>query len=100
MDELWTDAELEKAIQAYFKMIKYEKESTPYIKAEVNRLLQKELPQRSHKSIEYRWQNISSVLHDKNMKFIDGFKPKKNVGSSVKERIWRIINNLNLINEE
>ncbi|UEG50059.1 hypothetical protein LK994_01040 [Ferruginibacter lapsinanis] len=97
MVDLWTDAELEKAIRAYFKMIQYEEDKTPYVKAEVNRQLQKSLPRRSHKSIEYRWQNISSVLHENGIEFIDGFKPAKNVGASVKERIWKIINDLNLI---
>jgi len=97
MDEPWTDAELKEAISSYFMMLKYEKENTPYVKAEINRTLQKELPQRSHKSIEYRWQNISSVLDDNNIAFINGFKPAKNVGANVKERIWKIIKDLKLV---
>lgn len=52
----WTDDELNKAIVAYFKMLKYEKDNTPYSKAEVNKQLQKELPNRTKGSIEYRWQ--------------------------------------------
>jgi 5-methylcytosine-specific restriction protein A len=97
MSQLWTDAELKKAIKAYFKMLKYEKNKTAYVKAEINRAVQKEIPNRSHKSIEYRWQNISSVLDDNKIAFIDGFKPANHVGQNVKERIWKIINDLKLI---
>jgi 5-methylcytosine-specific restriction enzyme A len=97
MNEPWTDAELKLAIEAYFLMLKYEQQKTPYVKAEVNRQLQIKIPTRTHKSIEYRWQNISSVLNDNKLPFIDGFKPAKNVGSNVKERIWQIINAQQLV---
>ena len=97
MNQHWTDIELKKAIKAYFKMLKFERTKTPYVKAEINRALQKELPDRNHNSIEYRWQNISSVLADNKIQFIDGFKPAKNVGANVKERIWKIINDLKLL---
>lgn len=97
MSELWSDDELSKAIIAYFKMLKYEKDKTPYVKAEMNRELQAELTGRDRSSIEYRWQNISAVLADNNLQFIDGYKPAKNVGANVKERIWKIINDLHLV---
>jgi 5-methylcytosine-specific restriction protein A len=97
MNQLWTDAELKKAIKAYFKMLNYEKKNIPFVKAEVNRLLQKQLPGRNKKSIEYRWQNISSVLYDYRHSFIRGYKPAKHVGSNVKERIWKMIISLELI---
>jgi 5-methylcytosine-specific restriction protein A len=91
MNEPWTDNELKKAINAYFKMLNHEKNNTPYVKSEANRNLQKSLPKRNSKSIEYRWQNISSVLNDHKHEFINGYKPANNVGSRVKERIWRLI---------
>jgi 5-methylcytosine-specific restriction protein A len=99
MSTPWTDAELKKSIEAYFKMLKYEKDKTPYVKAEINRNLQLKLPNRSRESIEYRWQNISSVLNDEKLKYVEGYKPAKNVGSSVKERIWKIIKELELIKQ-
>jgi len=92
----WTDVELKKSIESYFKMLKFEKEKTAYVKAEINRNLQAKLPNRSRTSIEYRWQNISSVLSDKRLPYVEGYKPAKNVGSNVKERIWRIIRDLKL----
>jgi 5-methylcytosine-specific restriction enzyme A len=97
MTEPWTDAELKLAIEAYFLMLKYEQQKTPYVKVEINRQLQAKMPTRTHKSIEYRWQNISSVLNDNKLPYIDGYKPAKNVGANVKERIWQLITSLQLI---
>jgi 5-methylcytosine-specific restriction enzyme A len=97
MNELWNDDELKKAIVAYFKMLKYEKEKTSYVKAEENRQLQLLLPKRNKKSIEYRWQNISAVLLEHEYDFVPGYKPAKHVGDSVKERIWQIIKEQKLI---
>ena len=97
MNNLWTDAELKHAILAYFEMLKHEKNGTPYVKADMNRKLQKKIPKRKSGSIEYRWQNISAVLLENKKKFVDGYKPAGNVGSSVKERIWKIIKDLKLI---
>lgn len=90
----WTDDELKRSIVAYLEMLKYEKEKTSYSKSEINKKLQAELKNRGRSSIEYRWQNISSVLFDHNLNFIKGYKPAKNVGSNVKERIWKILNDL------
>lgn len=96
MDKPWTDIELKKAIKAYFKMLNYEKKKTHYVKVEENRKLQAQLPGRSKQSIEYRWQNISSVLNDYKKSYIKGYLPAKNVGANVKERIWKIIGDLKL----
>ncbi|MGI8581816.1 MAG: hypothetical protein ACR2KX_06465 [Chitinophagaceae bacterium] len=97
MSIYWTDDELKKSIQSYFKMLKYQKNNTPFVKAEINRELKLKIPNRSQGSIEYRWQNISSVLNDKKLPYVDGYLPAKNVGANVKERIWKIIKDLKLI---
>ncbi len=91
MSTPWTDQELGQAVIAYYKMLQLELSKTPYVKTEINRSLQKKIPNRSRASIEYRWQNISSVLNEHKKTFIPGYKPASNVGSNVKERIWKII---------
>ncbi len=93
-DTDWTDEELKISIEAYLTMLKYEKDKTPYVKAEINRQTQSSLPKRSHKSLEYRWQNISAVLNNRKLSFIQGFKPANNVGSRMEERVWAIIQTL------
>jgi 5-methylcytosine-specific restriction enzyme A len=88
----WSDDELKHCIKAYFKMIKYDKDKTPYSKSEINKQLRENLlPNRSRSSIEYRMQNISAVLFDHSLKYLNGYLPANNVGANVKERIWKII---------
>lgn len=94
MSNEWSDAELKMAIKVYFKMLAFENAKTKYVKAEENRRLQKEMPRRSHKSIEYRWQNISAVLEKHKLPFIPGYKPARHVGVNVEERIWKVIKEL------
>ena len=94
---LWTDDEMKAAIESYFQMMKYEKDRTPYVKSEINRQTQVHLPNRTHKGIEYRWQNISSVLNDHGHSWLTGFKPANHVGANAKERIWKIIRDLNVL---
>ena len=93
-DSPWTDDELKITVDAYFKMLDLEKKNTPFVKAEINRQTQAKLPGRTHKSIEYRWQNISAVLNNHQLPFVKGFKPANNVGARVEERIWKMIKNL------
>ena len=94
MSTPWTDKELQKAIIVYNEMLNLEKKGIPFIKKDFNRKLKEQLPTRNNKSIEYRWQNISSVLFDQGKIFIKGYKPAKNVGANVRERILRIMRDL------
>jgi len=93
----WTDQELRSSIEAYFKMYSFEKAKTPYTKAELNRQLQKVLPNRNAKSIDRRWRNISAVLDNNKYPFVSGLKPSFHVGSAVEERIWQIIKELQVL---
>lgn len=94
MNVRWTDAELKLAIKAYLKMLKWQKDGTPFVKAEQNRTLQQLLPGRTIGSIEYRWQNISAVLAEKKRKYVIGYLPAQNVGAAVKEKIWHMVKSL------
>ncbi len=71
-------------------MLKYQKENTPYVKAEINRQLQGKI-NRSRGSIEKRFQNISSVLHAHDLPFVQGYVPLNNVGPTNEEKIWQLI---------
>lgn len=91
----WTDTELKECIKAYFKMMHYEKNGTPYVKSEINKELRYDsLKNRTKASIEYRMQNISSVLQEHKLDYLNGYKPANNVGANVKERIWKIVAHL------
>ena len=48
------------------------------VKSEFNRRLQELLPARTRGSIEYKLQNVSAVLDEQHLPFIDGYKPARN----------------------
>ena len=98
MERLWSDDELKACIKAYFKMLRYEENGTAYSKLEINENLRNDvLRNRTKSAVEYRMQNISSVLFEHSLNYISGYKPAANVGTNVKKRIWKIIQDLNLV---
>ena len=88
--EKWTDEELELAVNAYFKMRKYQQNQTKFNKSEMKRELQKDL-HRSIGSIDMRFQNISFVMESHGLSFVKGFVPLSGVGPTDKEKIWQLI---------
>jgi hypothetical protein len=57
------------------------------VKAEVNRALQVLLPARTRGSIEYKLQNVSAVLEEQHLPFIDGYKPARNFQADLREAV-------------
>jgi 5-methylcytosine-specific restriction protein A len=95
----WTDDELKAVAISYFKMLALENAGKSYNKAEENRQLREtDLPKRSKQSIEYRMANISSVLSEFCHPIINGYKPRENVGTNVKNKIITILTENQLIN--
>jgi 5-methylcytosine-specific restriction protein A len=89
----WSDAELAAAVAAYLKMLAWEKNKQPFNKAHENRLLREgPVAGRAKGSIEFRMQNISTVLDRMGLERIEGYKPAKNVGSGVELRIRQALN--------
>jgi 5-methylcytosine-specific restriction protein A len=96
----WTDQELEAAIYAYFTMLNKELRGKKYNKAEVNRHLRSlELIKRSKGAVEFRIQNISSVLQQLCHPVIQGYPPRMHVDRDVSERIRKIIFHRKFLNE-
>lgn len=84
----WNDAELAAAVEAYLKMWAWEKSGQSFNKALENRLLREgPVAGRAKGSIEFRMQNISTVLVRMGWDHIEGYKPAKNVGTGVEQRI-------------
>jgi hypothetical protein len=71
----WTREEVALAVAAYVDMLRRELRGEPYVKAEVVRALEPQLPDRSRPSIERKLQNISAVLDEEGLAWIDGYKP-------------------------
>ena len=79
----WTDDEAELLIADYFGMLQLDLLGKTYNKAEHNRLLREKLDGRSKGSVEFKHQNVSAVLLNLGLPYIDGYKPAKNFQRSL-----------------
>jgi hypothetical protein len=94
MSDNWLDSEIDARVCTYLWMRISEDRGYRAKKTKIREaLIGGPLANRSHGSIEYRFQNISAVLDDLNEHWIAGYKPKKNVGSetaaAIKKRIHK-----------
>lgn len=78
MPEAWSLDEVAATVADYFAMFDLEVRGEKYNKKEHNRLLQKFLSNRSAGAIEFKHENISAVLRDAGLPFIEGYKPRGN----------------------
>lgn len=74
----WSRLEVEATVSAYLDMLILELAGQPYNKAERRRELQKLLDGRTKGSIERKHQNISAILIEIGVPYIDGYKPLHN----------------------
>lgn len=84
----WSDVEIQAAVDAYLSMLSREQNGQAINKAHENRILREgALAGRTKGSVEFRMQNISTVLVELGRKRIEGYKPAKNVGANVAKSI-------------
>ena len=74
----WSRAEVDLIVADHFLMLAAELEGRPYSKAEHNRSLRELLDGRSRPSVEFKHRNISAVLVDLGLPYIEGYKPAGN----------------------
>lgn len=74
----WSESEVEAAVADYFNMLRLELSGRKYNKTEHRRALMKRLENRSDGSVELKHQNISAVLIEMGIPYIDGYKPRSN----------------------
>lgn len=75
MSQSWSEHEVKETIRDYFDMLSKEIRNLSYNKSEHRRNLKEKLKSRSEGAIERKHQNISAVLRDLGMPFINGYKP-------------------------
>jgi hypothetical protein len=89
----WKQWEVEALVASYFAMLNAEIHGKRPVKAEANRALQSRLPARSRGSIEYKLRNVSGVLNvspvldDEHLPFIDGYKPATNFQGDLRQAV-------------
>jgi hypothetical protein len=86
----WEDAELDAIIADYFVMLTLDLAGERYIKSRHSAALM-ELTGRSHRSVEFKHQNISAVLDELGLPWIPGYKPKSNYQNSIFDAIDRYL---------
>lgn len=89
----WSEVEIQAAVDAYLSMLSREQAGQAINKAHENRVLREgALAGRNKSSVEFRMQNISTVLVELGRDRIEGYKPAKNVGVHVAKSIREALN--------
>jgi hypothetical protein len=78
----WQDDELDAIIADYFAMLADDLAGRPYIKSKHSAALMAQIG-RSHRSVEFKHQNISAVLDELGLSWIPGYIPKGNYQSTI-----------------
>lgn len=76
--EDWSYDEVRFTVDAYFEMLILESSQSSFKKSDFNLRLRDKFKVRTKGSIELKFQNISAVLHNLELPYIDGYKPRGN----------------------
>ena len=87
----WSRAEVEVTIQDYLSMLSSYLAGTPFNKAAHRRALQPLLNERTEKSVEFKYRNISAALADADFPYIPGFTPLPNYQRLLAEVLAEIL---------
>jgi uncharacterized protein DUF3883 len=86
----WQDDELDAIVADYFAMLELDLSGRPYVKSRHSKALM-ELTGRTHRSVEFKHQNISAVLDELGMPWIPGYIPKRNYQNAIFDAIDRYL---------
>lgn len=78
----WQDDELDAIVADYFSMLVAELSGRAYVKSRHSAALMAKIG-RTHRSVEFKHQNISAVLDELGMPWIPGYKPKLNFQGAI-----------------
>src|SRR6266576_4839789 len=82
----WQDDELDAIVADYFDMLTADLAGQPYVKLRHSEALMAQIG-RTHRSVEFKHQNISAVLDELGMPWIPGYKPKRNYQNAIFDAI-------------
>ena len=86
----WREDELDAIIADYFAMLAADLAGEPYIKSRHSAALMAQIG-RTHRSVEFKHQNISAVLDELGLPWIPGYMPKRNYQSAIFDAIDRYL---------
>jgi hypothetical protein len=86
----WQDDELDAIVTDYFEMLAADLAGRPYVKLQHSTALMAQIG-RTHRSVEFKHQNISAVLDELGLPWIPGYKPKRNYQTAIFDAIDRYL---------
>ena len=86
----WRDEELDAIIADYFAMLTADLAGKPYVKSRHSAALMAKIG-RTHRSVEFKHQNISAVLDELGLPWIPGYMPKRNYQNAIFDAIDRYL---------
>jgi hypothetical protein len=86
----WSDEELDAIVSDYFAMLTAELAGQSYVKSHHSAALMAEIG-RTHRSVEFKHQNISAVMEELGLPWIQGYKPKRNYQNAIFDAIDRYL---------
>ncbi len=86
----WQAEELDAIVVDYFVMLHAELSGQPYSKSSHSRALMARIG-RTHRSVEFKHQNISAVLDELGLPWIRGYIPKRNYQNAIFDAIERYL---------
>jgi len=86
----WQADELDAIVADYFDMLTMDLAGRSYVKLQHSAALMAQLG-RTHRSVEFKHQNISAVLDELGLPWIPGYKPKRNYQNAIFEAIDRYL---------
>ncbi|MDE0693852.1 MAG: DUF3883 domain-containing protein [Gammaproteobacteria bacterium] len=81
----WSRLEVEATVRDYMEMLSLELRGETFNKKQRNERLRELLDNRSHGAVEYKHENISAVLIELGMPYVNGYKPRFNVQALLRE---------------
>jgi uncharacterized protein DUF3883 len=86
----WRDDELDAIVADYFAMLQADLAGVPYKKSRHSAALMAQIG-RTHRSVEFKHQNISAVLDELGLPWIPGYIPKRNYQNAIFDAIDRYL---------
>ena len=84
------DGRTDAIVADYFSMLTADLSGRPYVKSKHSAVLMAAIG-RTHRSVEFKHQNISAVLDELGMPWIPGYKPKRNYQNAIFDAIDRYL---------
>lgn len=86
----WTEDEVRTTVSSYFRMLENELTGSPYVKASERRFVA-EHTGRSGGAVEFKFANVSAVLRDLRLLYVEGYRPRSNYQTALRTEVEKAI---------